>query len=213
MERFVPRTGLCALSLSALLSLPVTANAVVISEILYDASGTDAGNVFVELFGTPGTDLAGWSLQGVNGGDGATYKTVALNGLIPADGVFVVGDLLTGGGTNIVNADLIVSVDFQNGPDSVRLLNGAVAVDAIGYGDFTGQIFAGEGAAAPDPAAGSSLARLNPLLDSNNNFTDFGVLTTPTPGTVPSVATVPLPASLYLLGSGLALLTTRRRTH
>lgn len=214
MERLVSRTGLCALCLSAVLSSPVTANAVVISEILYDASGTDAGNVFVELYGAPGTDLSGWSLQGVNGGDGAVYKTVALNGFIPTDGVFVIGDLLSGGGTNVANSDFTVSVDFQNGPDSVRLLNGAMMIDAIGYGDFTGQVFAGEGAAAPDPAAGSSLARLSPLVDTNDNFADFTVLTAPTPGTVPAVATVPLPAPLYLLGSGLALLaTTRRRAH
>lgn len=211
MERSVPRTGLCALCLSALLSSPVTANAVVISEILYDASGTDAGNVFVELYGAPGTDLSGWSLQGVNGGDGGVYKTVALNGVIPFDGVFVIGDALSGGGTNIVDSDFIVSVDFQNGPDAVRLLNGATVIDALGYGDFTGQVFAGEGAAAPDPVAGSSLARVNPQVDTDNNLADFSVLTTPTPGTVPVVATVPLPASLYLLGSGLAMLATRRR--
>ncbi len=210
MERLIPRTGLCALCLSAVLSLPATANAVLISEILYDASGTDAGNVFVELYGAPGTDLSGWSLQGVNGGDGATYKTVVLSGLIPTDGVFVIGDLLTGGGTNVVNTDLIVSVDFQNGPDSVRLFNGVTLIDAIGYGDFTGQIFAGEGLAAPDPAAGSSLARISPLIDTGDNLSDFATLTTPTPGTVPITA-VPLPASLYLLGSGLALLGTQRQ--
>jgi len=209
MERLVSRTGLCALCLSAILSSPVTANAVVISEILYDASGTDVGNVFVELYGAPGTDMSGWSLQGINGGNGAGYKTVALSGIIPVDGVFVIGDLLAGGGTNIANADLIVSVDFQNGPDSVRLLNGATLIDAIGYGNFTGQIFAGEGSAAPGPVAGSSLARVNSPFDTDNNVADFAVLISPTPGTVP-ITTVPLPASLYLLGSGLAMLSMRR---
>lgn len=210
MERYVSHGAVCALCLSAItLSLPSSACAVVISEILYDASASDAGNVFVELYGAPGTDLSGWSLQAVNGGDGSVYKTVTLSGVIPLDGVFVIADPLSGGGTNIANADLITSVDFQNGPDSVQLFNGATLVDAIGYGDFTGLFFAGEGMAAPDPAAGSSLARINPFIDGNDNLTDFTVLAMPTPGMVP-VSTVPLPASLYLFGSGLSLLAARR---
>lgn len=213
MERYVSHGAVCALCLSlSSLFVSTSAKAVVISEILYDASGSDAGNVFVELFGAPGTDLSSWSLQGINGGDGASYKTVTLNGVIPLDGVFVIADALSGGGTNVLNADLITSVDFQNGPDSVQLLNGATLVDAIGYGDFTGLFFAGEGNAAPDPAAGSSLARSNPLLDSNNNQADFIVLTTPTPGTVP-ISAVPLPSAVWLFGSGMILLTSRRKRH
>lgn len=210
MERYPYRGALCALCLSTLsLTLPSTAAAVVISEVLYDATGTDAGNVFVELYGAPGTDLGGWSLRGVNGADGNIYRTVSLSGAIPADGVFVIADALTGGITNIANADLIIGVDFQNGPDSVELFNGSMVVDALGYGDFTGLFFAGEGSPATAVPAGSSLARANPLLDTDDNLADFIVLTAPTPGTVP-VTAVPLPASLYLLGSGLALLGTRR---
>lgn len=210
MERYPSRGALCALCLSTLsLTLPSNAAAVVISEVLYDAVGTDGGNVFVELYGSPGTDLGGWSLRGVNGADGNVYRTVALNGVIPTDGVFVIADALTGGVTNVANADLIIGVDLQNGPDSVQLFNGELLMDALGYGDFTGQFFAGEGLPAPAVAPGSSLARANPLLDTDNNLADFVALTTPTPGTVP-VTAVPLPASVYLLGSGLALLGARR---
>lgn len=211
MDGLSSNGALCALCLSSvgLLSFSTSASAVVISEILYDAVSGDAGTVFVELSGTPGTDLSGWSLQGVNGDNGSVYKTVALGGVIPLDGVFVVADQLSGGGTNVTNADFIVSVDFQNGPDSVQLFSGGVLVDAIGYGDFTGLFFAGEHQAAPDPAAGSSLARIDPVLDTDNNLADFTVLATPTPGTVP-VTSVPLPTSLYLFGAGLALLGRRR---
>lgn len=210
MERYPSRGALCALCLSTFsLTLPSVAAAAVISEILYDAAGTDAGNVFVELYGAPGTDLGGWSLRGVNGADGNIYRTVMLSGVIPEDGIFVIADALTGGTTGVADADLIIGVDFQNGPDSVQLFNGGLLVDAIGYGDFTDLFFAGEGMPAPAVTSGSSLARANPLIDTHDNLADFIVLTTPTPGTVP-VTSVPLPASLYLLGSGLALLGARR---
>ncbi|HEY9198411.1 MAG TPA: lamin tail domain-containing protein [Gammaproteobacteria bacterium] len=210
MERYAARGALCALCLSSVaLSFPTSACAVVISELLYDATGTDAGKVFVELYGAPGTDLGGWSLRGVNGGDGSVYKTVNLSGTIPLDGVFVIGDL-SSGTTLVPNADQIVSVDFQNGPDSVQLYNGGTLIDALGYGDFTGLLFGGEGNAAPAVPSGSSLARINPLIDTGDNFADFAV-SAPTPGEVPVVSAVPLPASLYLLGSGLAMLATRRR--
>lgn len=209
MERYVARGALCAFCFSSVaLSLPSSACAVVLSEVLYDATGSDAGKSFVELYGTPGTDLSGWSLRGVNGGDGAVYKTVTLNGTIPLDGVFVIGDLASGS-TLVPNADQVVSVDFQNGPDSIQLYNGSVLVDALGYGNFTGLYFAGEGQPTSIAPAGSSLVRLNPTIDTNDNLADFVVLAAPTPGQV-SVSPVPLPASLYLLGSGLALLRTRR---
>jgi hypothetical protein len=142
-------------------------------------------------------------LEGVNGADGSIYKTVPLSGSIPADGVFVIADDDGGGATLVGNADLVVDVDFQNGPDSIVLRNGAAVLDAVGYGDFTSAVFAGEGAAAVAAPAGSSIARFNPLLDSGNNLADFTVLDLPTPGAVP-VTAVPVPAPLGLLLSGLA---------
>ena len=211
MERYPSCKGLSALCLSVIaFSFASSASAVVISEVLYDASGGDTGNVFIELYGSPGTALSGWSLQGVNGGDGNVYRTVMLSGVIPDDGVFVVADDAGGATTNIANADLVLAVDLQNSPDSVQLYNGDVLVDALGYGDFTGLFFAGEGDAAPDVSAGSSLARIDALLDTNNNLADFMVLASPTPGMVPMSA-VPLPASLYLFGSGLSLLSALRK--
>jgi len=176
----------------------------VISEVLYDAAGTDNGNVFVELFGAPGTLLDGLLLEGVNGTDGSTYLSVLLTGVIPADGIFVIGDD-SGDGTSLVGqADLVADVDFQNGPDSVVLRgSGGGVLDALGYGDFSMASFAGEGGPAPDVAAGQSLARFNPLLDSDNNLADFLVLDVPTPGAVP-VSTVPVPPAVLLFLSGMA---------
>lgn len=194
----------------ALASPPSTA-APVISELFYDAVGSDAGKVFVELFGTPGDTLDGLVLEGINGGSGTVYTSLALSGVIPADGVFVIGDD-AGGGTGVANADMIGDIDYQNGPDSVVLRGISGILDAVGYGDFgPGDSFDGEGAAAPDAPAGSSIARFDPFVDSNDNGADFGILDTPTPGLVPGLSQVPLPASLWLMGSGLAALTAARR--
>jgi hypothetical protein len=179
---------------------------------LYDAAGTDNGQVFVELYGTPGTVLAGLSLEGVNGTDGSVYLTLPLSGVIPGDGVFVVADDAGDGSSLVGNADLVVDMDFQNGPDSIVLRDAAGILDALGYGDFTTGVFAGEGEAAPDAPAGSSLARFDPLSDSDDNLSDFVMLDTPTPGSVP-VSTVPLPPALALFLSGIGGLAavSRRR--
>lgn len=208
LRRFVS----CAFFATALAG-PHAQAAPVISELFYDASGSDAGLVFVELFGSPGESLDGLVLEGINGGNGDIYSSVALSGVIPGDGIFVIGDD-NGGSTAVANADLIGDIDYQNGPDSVVLrgLNGVL--DAVGYGVFgVTDIFAGEGSAAPDPSAGSSIARLNALLDTDDNSIDFSVLDTPTPGSLPSASAVPLPASAWLLGSGLMTLVSLRRNH
>jgi hypothetical protein len=176
--------------------------APIISEVLYDAASSDNGNVFVELFGTPGTVLDGLVLEGVNGSDGSVYRTISLSGVIGASGVFLIGDDSGDGTSFISNTDLVDDIDFQNGPDSVVLRDAGSVLDAIGYGDFTGLFFAGEGVAAPDAAAGFSLARHTPSLDTDNNFDDFIELELPTPGSVP-VSAVPLPPAAALFLSGI----------
>jgi hypothetical protein len=212
-ERTPIRLSFCALGLAAAMLPPVASAATVLSEALYDAVGADNGSVFVELFGTPGTVLDGLALEGVNGGDGSVYLAVALTGVIPGDGVFVVADDSGDGTTLVGNADLVVDMDFQNGPDSIVLRNGATVLDALGYGDFSTAAFAGEGNAAPDAPAGSSLARLDPLVDTNDNLSDFTVLDSPTPGGVP-VSSVSLPPALMLMLSGISgfLGVARRRS-
>lgn len=191
-----------ALACSAVLPLAGAQAQTIISEVLYDAAGTDNGNVFVELFGTPGTLLDGLLLEGVNGADGSVYRSVVLAGTIPSDGVFVIGDD-SGDGTSLVSdVDLVREVDFQNGPDSIVLRDDVLILDALGYGNFGGGVFAGEGSAAPDVSSGSSLARFDPAVDTHNNLADFMALDLPTPGSVP-VSAVPLPPAAMLLLSGI----------
>ncbi len=199
--------------LGAALQAPLNlANASpVISELLYDAVGADNGYNFVELYGAPGNSLSGLSLQGVNGSTGSGYITLDLSGTFNSNGVFVVADDSGDGTTHVPNADQILNFDFQNGPDSVQLISGGTALDALGYGVFgSGDFFAGEGTPAPGTAPGESLARLYATIDTNDNAADFAVLTTPTPG---QVLATPLPGSLWLLLSGVlgSVMFSRRR--
>ena len=187
-----------ALAPTPALALPV------ISELLYDAVGSDDGHGFVELYGTPGTSLVGLRIEGVNGSGGAIGPVLTLSGVIPADGFFVVADDFAGGPTLVANADLMLSFDFQNGPDSIVLRSDAAVFDAVGYGVFAaGDVFAGEGSAVAAAPAGASVARVFADVDTNDNAADFAVLATPTPGSG-ALAPVPEPAAVLLLGLGLA---------
>lgn len=191
--------------------VPSCASALpLISEVLYDAAGADDGQVFVELFGAPGSSLDGLVLEGVNGAGGGVGPSLALSGTIPADGFFVLADDRGDGQSDVAGADLVLDFDLQNGPDSVVLRSGALVIDAVGYGVFdAGDVFAGEGAPAPDAPAGSSLARVFANGDSGDNASDFVVLAEATPGSG-ELLPVPEPRSLTLLAAGLLAIAGRR---
>jgi hypothetical protein len=183
----------------------------ILSEVFYDATGSDDGQSFVELAGAPGTDLDGFLIEGVNGANGQVTVSVALVGVIPPDGLFVVADALADGTSAVVGANLLANFDFQNGPDSIVLRNADGVVDAVGYGVFgPSEFFAGEGAAAPDAPAGSSLARLFADVDTDDNLSDWTVLDRPTPGEAVR-GEVPEPTTAVLLLGGLLLLAQRAR--
>lgn len=183
-----------------------------ISEVYYDAPGSDDGQLFVELSGTPGASLDGFVLEGINGTNGAAGPTILLGGAIRPDGLFLVADTMSDGSTSVADADWTANFDFQNGPDSVVLRFGEMIYDALGYGVFDpDEIFAGEGASAPDAPAGSSLARVFANLDTGDNSVDFRVLDSPTPGAA-DFSPVPEPNVALLLGLGLASLAGSKRS-
>jgi hypothetical protein len=176
----------------------------IISEVYYDAVGSDDGQSFIELWGPPGASLDGLVIEGINGSNGAAGPTLELAGAIGANGLFVIADRRSDGTSDVAEADVLANFDFQNGPDSVVLRDGDLWLDAVGYGEFDpGEVFAGEGAPAPDAPAGSSLARVYADLDTDDNSVDFEILELPTPGAAP-LQPVPEPGALALLGSGLA---------
>jgi hypothetical protein len=197
--------SLFVLSISLGLGLaPARACALpLISEVFYDAAGSDNGKSFVELYGVPGTSLDGLVLEGVNGSNGAVGPVLILLGVIPGDGFFVVADDRGDGASDVAGVDLVLNFDFQNGPDSVVLRSSDSVLDALGYGAFSAdEVFAGEGAPAPDAPADASLARVFANVDSDDNAADFAVLEAPTPGSGP-LAPVPEPGSVWLLAAGL----------
>lgn len=170
---------------------PGTTNALpIIQEVFYDQSGLDGNAIFTELVGSPGMDLTGFSLVGINGADANAYNTVDLTGaVIPSDGVLVI---TTGAavGATLAARDFIADVDWQNGADAIQLRDsGQVVIDALQYGD-AGANNAGEGAPALDVSAGQSLSRDVFATDTNDNLMDFTVLTAPTPGFVSFVDVV-----------------------
>jgi len=110
--------------LSPLISLfgAVQAGALpVLSEVFYDAVGSDDGFVFVEVYGEAGTNLDGLTIEGINGSGGGVTVNLALSGVIPADGLFVLADDAGGGVSSVPGADQVLNFDFQNGPDSILL--------------------------------------------------------------------------------------------
>lgn len=182
-----------------------------ISEVYYDAVGSDDGVSFVELYGAPGTLLDGLSVEVVNGADGAVVATLALTGSFGVDGLFVVADRTASGESAIAEADQLLNFDIQNGPDSLLLRAAEGILDAVGFGEFAdGEVFAGEGLPAVDVAAGSSLARRFADADTDDNAADFLELAAPTPGSAP-LTPVPEPSSAALSAAMLVGLAAAGR--
>ncbi|MBI4237517.1 MAG: hypothetical protein HY696_03740 [Deltaproteobacteria bacterium] len=166
---------------------------LVLNEILYDIPGSDTnGDCFVELRGTPGADLGGYVVRFINGDGGKPTESIQIPaGLtMPADGLFVIADGVTGDPhvTHLPSADLVDNFDAQNGPDAVQLLApDGTLLDAIGYGNplplrDVDALLLYEGLPGPDAPAGQSISRRADGADTDNNAADWVVLETPSPG-------------------------------
>ena len=94
--------------------------------------------------------------------------------------------------------DFVANVDWQNGPDAIRLYNslGEIA-DALQYGD-AGAHNRGEGVAALDAPAGFALTRDALGTDSGDNKSDFSI-SAPTPGARLHAVAIPEPSTLALI--------------
>ncbi|MDX2472204.1 MAG: endonuclease [Candidatus Krumholzibacteria bacterium] len=110
--------------------------AVWINEFHYDNASGDVGE-FVEVAGTAGTNLSGWSIVAYNGNGGTTYSTTNLSGTI--------ADQQGGLGTLAFNI-----TGLQNGaPDGLALVNNTGTV--VEFLSYEGTVNATNG-----PASGTA---------------------------------------------------------
>ncbi|WP_100657565.1 endonuclease [Alteromonas flava] len=104
-----------------------------INEIHYDNDGTDVGE-FVEIAGTAGSVLDGYSIVAYNGNGGTAYKTVALSGTLANQA----------GGMGTIS---FAASDLQNGaPDGLALIDNTGAV--VQFLSYEGSFTATDGPAA-----------------------------------------------------------------
>ncbi len=100
-----------------------SANDIWINELHYDNFGADVGE-FVEIAGTAGLDVTGYSLKMYNGSDGLSYTSTILAGTIPNQN--------NGYGTMQVT----FASSLQNGnPDGVALIDSSgTLIQFLSYG-------------------------------------------------------------------------------
>ncbi len=141
-------------------------SAVWINEFHYDNSGTDTGE-FVEIAGTAGASLAGWSVLGYNGNGGTVYSTVNLAGTIPNQQ----------GGFGALSFSM---AGMQNGsPDGLALVDdtGSLVMFISYEGSFTGSGGAADGVTSTDvgvsETTGTPVGQSLQLAGTGSTYADF----------------------------------------
>jgi hypothetical protein len=164
----------------ALGKLTYTAPKPVINEVVYDDAGTD-DEEFIEIYGVPGTDISGYTIDGHTASDGSVYATWTIPAAttIPADGFYVIGM------AGVPNVDQVTATTIQNGtPDAIVLKDaGSVIIDALGYemtntpGSLPASSYEGTGYhGGPNWGCELSLGRKIDGKDTDDNQDDFAVL-------------------------------------
>ncbi len=137
-----------------------------VNEFHYDNAGTDVGE-FIEIAGTAGIDLSGWSLILYNGSGGAVYNTVSLSGIII--------DQQSGFGA----LSFAISGIQNGGPDGFALVdNTGAVVQFLSYeGAFTGVGGAADGLVSVDVGVSETSSTLAgdslQLVGSGSHYSDF----------------------------------------
>lgn len=189
--------------------------AVVINEIDYDQPGSDTAE-FIELFnnGISSVSLDNYHIELINGTSQASYRSINLSGFtIAANSYFVICD----DGAQVANCNFSFTGNsgwFQNGaPDALGLYNDSTLMDSLSYEGVLSPFTEGSMINVSDNASlTGSIARVIDGVDTDNNLQDFQSSCI-TPGSsniagsgdcsVIAVSTVPVPAAVWLFGTGL----------
>lgn len=188
-------------------------NTLAISEVFYDRSGGDDRYEWIELFnGTAHTiDLAGWSLG--MGGESYAIGTLQLSGTIDPGNYFVVGGPLSdaSNGNPLFSMAFDLNPDLQNSgsvADGVALFNHAASSISATSVPFFSVIYGENNASGlMDPSGVVGMvdvgdAPAGQSIEFLGSTDGWAINPSPTPGSGP-LATVPVPAALWLFGSGL----------
>lgn len=211
------KTGLLNINIFALTSTLAFSShaAIVINEIDYDQPGTDTAE-FIELFnsGSSVISLDNYFIDLINGANSLAYRSIDLSGFsIEANDYFVV---CGGNSSTVANCNYnFTSTNgwFQNGsPDAVALYENGSLMDSLSYEGSLAPFTEGDALIISDSNSEIlSISRIVDGLDSNNNALDFQ-LGCITPGSAnvggsgdcsTGVSPVPVPAAVWLFGSGL----------
>lgn len=205
------------LTVLAILSFATKASAIVINEVLYDATGADTGKEWIEFFNEDleSINLAGYDLR-ADIGNSYTF----LNFILPAESYVVVhwNAVGTNTSTDLYTGDIGSGNNMGNTTGFVALFkNTSTIIDYVEYGaggqtwesDAVSEGIWTTGDFVADVAAGSSIGLNADGVDNNlpSDWTQFDI---PTPGA--NNEPIPEPGTVALLCTGvLALGLLRKR--
>jgi len=174
---------------------------VFINEVLVSTTSTDVE--FIEIFGEPGTSLAGLSVLNIEGGTGAgsidNRFDLPGDAVIGDNGFYLIGNSLVAGALGVTPNAEIPANFFENSSSTIALVEtatitgtsvsgGETVIDAVALQDSDGgTFFYGAPVLGPDSSFYPSAVTRSPdggafqLIDA---FSPAGANTTPTAGTV-----------------------------